>query len=69
MLEFVAALQGFFFARNRWWETVVLLVVCFTLFRPQFWMDMVAQQFRSVPATGMGLFTERVHTERPPNST
>jgi TRAP-type uncharacterized transport system fused permease subunit len=49
MMAFVAALQGFFLARNRWWETAVLLLVCFTLFRPQFWMDMIAPSFRSVP--------------------
>ncbi len=51
MMAFNAALQGFFFARNRWWETVVLLVIYFTLFRPHFWMEMVAPQFRNVPAT------------------
>jgi len=49
MMAFVAALQGFFFARNRWWETAVLLLVCFTLFRPHFWMDLVAPPFRSLP--------------------
>ncbi|MGB9365689.1 MAG: TRAP transporter permease [Xanthobacteraceae bacterium] len=51
MMAFVAALQGFFFARNRWWETCVLLLVCFTLFRPQFWMDLVAPPFRALPGS------------------
>src|SRR5262245_29316752 len=51
MMAFVAALQGFFFARNRWWEACVLLLVCFTLFRPQFWMNMVAPPFRTLPAS------------------
>ena len=41
MMAFVAALQGFFFARNRWWETALLLLICFTLFRPNFWMDRI----------------------------
>jgi TRAP transporter 4TM/12TM fusion protein len=49
IMAFVAALQGFFFARNRWWETGVLLLVCFTLFRPHFWMDLVAPPFRALP--------------------
>jgi TRAP transporter 4TM/12TM fusion protein len=49
MMAFVAALQGYFFARNRWWETAVLLLVCFTLFRPHYWMDMIAPPFRTVP--------------------
>jgi TRAP transporter 4TM/12TM fusion protein len=51
MMAFVAALQGFFFARNRWWETVALLLICFTLFRPHFWMDQVAPPFVSLPAS------------------
>jgi TRAP transporter 4TM/12TM fusion protein len=51
MMAFVAALQGFFFSRNRWWETVVLLLVCFTLFRPNFWMDRVIPPFGTLPAS------------------
>jgi TRAP transporter 4TM/12TM fusion protein len=51
MMAFVAALQGFFFAHNRWWEAAVLLLVCFTLFRPHFWMDLVAPPFRAVPGS------------------
>jgi TRAP transporter 4TM/12TM fusion protein len=51
MMAFVAALQGFFFARNRWWEAIALLVICFTLFRPHFWMDYVAPPFVSLPAS------------------
>jgi Domain of unknown function (DUF3394) len=39
MMAFCAACQGFFFTRNRIWETIALLLVCFTLFRPNFWMD------------------------------
>ncbi|MGF1475717.1 MAG: TRAP transporter permease [Geminicoccaceae bacterium] len=41
MLVFAAATQGFFFARNRIYETLLLLLVAFSLFRPGFWMDMV----------------------------
>src|SRR6185369_3302667 len=58
MMAFVAALQGFFFARNRWWETVTLLAVCFTLFRPHFWMDMIAPPFVSLPATDVAKVIE-----------
>ncbi len=50
MMAFVAALQGFMFARNRWWETALLLLVCFTLFRPDFWMDRVIPPYRDLPA-------------------
>ena len=41
MMLFAAATQGYFFARNRIWETVLLLLVAFTLFRPGFWLDYV----------------------------
>ncbi|MCU0942544.1 MAG: TRAP transporter permease, partial [Hydrogenophaga sp.] len=37
MLVFAAATQGYFLTRTRWYETVALLLVCFTLFRPGFW--------------------------------
>lgn len=42
MLVFAAATQGYFLARNRAYETVLLLLIAFTLFRPGFWMDMVS---------------------------
>ncbi|WP_411974326.1 TRAP transporter permease [Sulfitobacter faviae] len=41
MLLFAAATQGFFLARNRFYETIALLLIAFTLFRPGFWMDMI----------------------------
>ncbi|MEQ8898057.1 MAG: TRAP transporter permease [Roseovarius sp.] len=49
MLLFAAATQGWFLARNRIYETVLLLLVAFTLFRPGFWMDMVAPPFEDMP--------------------
>ncbi len=41
MLLFAAATQGWFLTKNRIWESLALLLVAFTLFRPGFWMDMV----------------------------
>lgn len=41
MLVFSAATQGFWFTKTKWWETLLLLLVTFTLFRPGFWWDMV----------------------------
>ncbi|MDJ0830543.1 MAG: TRAP transporter permease [Desulfobacterales bacterium] len=41
MMIFGAATQGFWLTKNRIWETVVLLLVAFTLLRPGFWWDMV----------------------------
>ena len=45
MLLFAAATQGWFIARNRIYETLALLLIAFTLFRPGFWMDMVAPPY------------------------
>jgi len=49
MLAFAAATQGYFIVRSRIWETAILLVVAFTLFRPGFWWDMVYPPLQSVP--------------------
>ncbi len=45
MLLFAAATQGWFLAKNRFYESIALLLIAFTLFRPGFWMDMVAPPF------------------------
>ncbi|MCY3876236.1 MAG: TRAP transporter permease [Rhodobacteraceae bacterium] len=41
MLLFASATQGFWLVRNRIWESAILLLVAFTLFRPGFWLDQV----------------------------
>ena len=48
MLLFAAATQGWFLAKNRFYETIALLLIAFTLFRPGFWMDMVAPPYDEV---------------------
>ncbi len=40
-LLFAAATMNYFLTRSRLWETAVLALVCFTLFRPGFWMDRI----------------------------
>jgi TRAP transporter 4TM/12TM fusion protein len=45
MLLFVSATQGHFLVRSRWYESAAILLVCFTLFRPGFWMDMIYPPF------------------------
>ena len=45
MLLFAAATQGWFLAKNRFYETIALLLIAFTLFRPGFWMDMISAPF------------------------
>ncbi len=53
MLLFAAATQGFFLVKNRWWETLALLLISFTLFRPGFWWDMLYPPNQVVAADGI----------------
>ncbi|GIX23155.1 MULTISPECIES: TRAP transporter permease [Caldimonas] len=58
MLVFAAATQGWFLVRNRWYETLALLLVTFTLFRPGFWWDMVFPPYEEAPAVELMRFAE-----------
>jgi TRAP transporter 4TM/12TM fusion protein len=49
VLVFAAATQGYFAARSRIWESAVLLLIAFTLFRPQYWIDQIQPPYISVP--------------------
>jgi len=49
MLLFAAATQGFFLVRSRLWESLALVLVAFTLFRPGFWMDMIYPPLATLP--------------------
>ena len=49
MLIFAAATQGYMLDRNRWYETILLLLVAFTLFRPGYWMDKIHDPYQTVP--------------------
>jgi TRAP transporter 4TM/12TM fusion protein len=49
MLIFAAGTQGFFLVRSRWYESLLLLLVAFTLFRPGFWMDRLHDPYQDVP--------------------
>ena len=59
MLLFAAATQGYFLARSRLWESAALLLVAFTLFVPNFWLDRVQPVYEVLPGTEM----ERVLVE------
>jgi len=59
MLLFAAGTQGFFIVRNRIYESLLLLLIAFTLFRPGFWMDMITPPFEDLPPTA---FTKALET-------
>jgi len=45
MMLFASATQGFMFTRNRKWESAILLLIAFTLFRPGYWLDKVSPPY------------------------
>jgi len=51
MLLFAAATQGYWLTRSRLWESLALLLVAFTLFRPGYWWDRVYAPTDILPAT------------------
>jgi len=50
-LTFAAATQGWFVTRNRIYEGLILLLVTFSLFRPEFWMDKLYDPYDRLPAS------------------
>ena len=50
MASFVAASHHWLITRNRWYETLALLLICLTLFRPSIWLDRIFQPFTEAPA-------------------
>lgn len=49
MLTFAAATQQYMFVRNKLWETGVLLLIAFTMFRPGYWLDQVSPPYDYLP--------------------
>jgi TRAP transporter 4TM/12TM fusion protein len=51
ILVFAAATMGWYFTKSRLWESAVLLLVCFALFRPGFFMDKLYDPYQQAPAS------------------
>lgn len=64
MLLFAAGTQGYFFARSRKWESALLILIAFTLFRPGFFLDYVQPPYQ----TSAGMQIEEVIGEAPVGS-
>ncbi len=56
---FVAATQGWLMTRNRWYETLSLLLVAFTLFRPGVFLDMITPPYVDRPAMSLVALADR----------
>ncbi|PID51343.1 MAG: C4-dicarboxylate ABC transporter, partial [Pasteurellales bacterium] len=51
ILLFTAATMNFFIAKNKKWETALLVLSAFILFRPAFFMEHISPSTHTVPAT------------------
>ncbi|MFA7429020.1 MAG: TRAP transporter permease [Rhodospirillaceae bacterium] len=60
MFAFASATQHYFLVRNRLWETLALLLVAFTLFRPGFWWDRIYPPLESLQATEIAQVAEQI---------
>jgi TRAP transporter 4TM/12TM fusion protein len=50
ILLFAAASMGWFVVKSRLWESAVLLLVCFSLFRPDWWLNRFYEPYVERPA-------------------
>ena len=53
MLIFAAATQGWFLTKNKIWETLLLLLATFVLFRPGFFMDKLSPELQTMEASSI----------------
>jgi len=60
MLVFSAATQGYWFTKSYKWESALLLLITFTLFRPGYWWDMVYPATQDRPGTEVMEHVENV---------
>ncbi|STQ77068.1 TRAP transporter permease [Grimontia hollisae] len=60
MLVFSAATQGWWLTRNKWWETLLMLVITFSLFRPGFWWDEMYPPTNDYPGSAIMEVAEKL---------
>ena len=51
ILLFAAATQGYWLVKSRWWETLLLLLVAFMLFRPGYFWNKIDPPYENLPGT------------------
>ena len=61
ILVFSAATQGYWFVKTRLWETLALLLIAFSLFRPGYWWDMVYPPTVDLPASQLETQVEQMN--------
>jgi len=63
MLLFAAATQGYWLTKSRLWESVAILLVAFTLFRPGYWWDKVYEPVTVIKAAEIEQMAEQTPPE------
>ena len=58
MLLFAAGTQGYFLVRSKLWESLAMILIAFTLFRPGFWMDMIVAPLDILPPQEIAAIAE-----------
>jgi len=53
ILIFSAATQGYWLVKSKLWETAILLLIAFSLFRPGFWWDQIYPPSINLPSTAL----------------
>ncbi|MEO9655549.1 TRAP transporter permease [Marinomonas sp.] len=53
ILVFSAGTQGYWLVKSRLWESLVLVLIAFSLFRPGFWWDMVYEPKAQLPSSAL----------------
>lgn len=48
MLAFCSAIQNYIIVKNKFYETLLLLLVAFSLFRPDFWLDKIQSPYKEL---------------------
>jgi len=51
MMLFASATQGWWLVRNKIWESALLLLIAFTLFRPGYWLDQISPPYVNTEPT------------------
>jgi TRAP transporter 4TM/12TM fusion protein len=60
ILVFSAATQGYWFVKSRLWESLALVLIAFTLFRPGYWWDQIFPPTQLLPANQLETEVEKL---------
>ncbi|NQY94404.1 MAG: TRAP transporter permease, partial [Campylobacteraceae bacterium] len=62
MMLFAAATQGYWLVKSKWWETVLLLLITFMMFRPGYIWDKVQAPYDNLPGSQIFKIADKMET-------